>query len=302
MESLLFFTFFIALIPLLLVVPQVFAHMKPGRRLIILLNLLVWGYEVFFFIAVCGVIPHTDVHFGGGLGDLLYVFTLIGLIISHIIALSIMVFKVSKTVHFLIPLVVVGIPMIDMHFTAAKGNKSNDYMVMGSLAGLYYDAEKIRLDREQQRKMEEDSKPRKPEFATEFESVLYDAEHGDAWAMNHIGICYMNGEGIEKNDTLGVKWFRMAAEKGSIMGKWNLGGCYYNGEGGLEVDYVEAAKWFRKAAEGGLEDAQYQLGVCYLRGIGVEQSNEEAFKWLRKAAREEHRKAQELLKENMQTW
>ncbi|WP_418698439.1 hypothetical protein [Bacteroides sp.] len=54
-----------------------------------------------------------------------------------------MVFKVSKAVHFLIPLIIVGIPMIDMHFTAARGNESNGYMIMGNYVGLYYDSEEI---------------------------------------------------------------------------------------------------------------------------------------------------------------
>lgn len=87
----------------------------------------------------------------------------------------------------------------------------------------------------------------------------------------------MEGEGVEKNDTLGVKWFRMAAENGDIMGAYNLGSCYYNGEGDLKVDYAEAVKWYQKAAEKGLDIAQYQLGLCYLEGTGVEQNKEEAF-------------------------
>lgn len=107
-----------------------------------MLNLLAWCYEVFFLAAVCGKIPHADVHFEGGLGDLLCVLILFGLIISHIIALGIMAFKVSKPVYFLILLVIVSIPMADMHFTAARGNASNDYMAMGNLVGLYYDSEK----------------------------------------------------------------------------------------------------------------------------------------------------------------
>ncbi|MCD8092888.1 MAG: hypothetical protein LUF01_08690 [Bacteroides sp.] len=143
MGSVLLFTFFIALAPLLMVIAQLFACMKLKRRFVILLNLLVWIYESFFLVAVCGAIPHAEVHFGGGLGDLICVFVLMGLIIGRIIALSIMVFKVSKAVYFLIPLILVSIPMIDMHCMAARGNESNGYMMMGNYVGLYYDSEKI---------------------------------------------------------------------------------------------------------------------------------------------------------------
>lgn len=302
MESLIAFLIFITFVPLLLVISQIFFRMSLLRRLAILLNLLVWGYEIFFFIAVCGGIPRSQVHFGGGLGDLLFTLILAGLILGHIISLSIMVHKVPKAVFFLIPVTIACALMTDMHLTAARGNDSNNYTAMGNSVGLYYDSEQVYLRNKRQREIEEAAKPQKPEFATDFESCLYDAEHGDTWAQNHIGVCYSEGDGVEKNDTLALKWFRIAAENGNITGQLNLGECYYNGEGGLEVDYTQATKWFRKAAESGLGIAQYQLGLCYFNGNGVEQNKEEAFRWLQMAARKDHKEARKFLKANNQTW
>jgi TPR repeat protein len=37
--------------------------------------------------------------------------------------------------------------------------------------------------------------------------------------------------------------------------------------------------YFKKAAEGKALDSEFYVGMCYLNGVGVEQSNDEAFKW-----------------------
>ena len=102
-------------------------------------------------------------------------------------------------------------------------------MTRGNNTGLYYDAEAYRQLRLHKRELEEAAKPKKPEFATQFESYLYDAEHGDLWAQNHIGRCYALGDGVEQNDSLAIKWYRLAAEGGYDMGQRNLGVCYYKG-------------------------------------------------------------------------
>src|SRR6266481_4879312 len=58
------------------------------------------------------------------------------------------------------------------------------------------------------------------------------------------------------------------AEAGDADSEYRLGLCYYNGEG-VAKDFSEAVKWFRKSAEQGFAQAQGYLGRCYLRGEGV---------------------------------
>jgi TPR repeat protein len=70
-----------------------------------------------------------------------------------------------------------------------------------------------------------------------------------------MGVCYQNGQGIAKDDTEAVKWYRKAADKGNATAQFNLGMCYKNGIG-TSKDESEAARWFRKAADQGLEKAQ----------------------------------------------
>lgn len=44
--------------------------------------------------------------------------------------------------------------------------------------------------------------------------LQYDAEQGDASAQYKLGRMYANGEGVPRNDTEAVNWFRKAAEQG----------------------------------------------------------------------------------------
>ena len=61
---------------------------------------------------------------------------------------------------------------------------------------------------------------------------------------------------------------------------------------------VQAVKWFRKAAEQGSVKAQYSLGMCLYEGNGVERTAknmEEGKHWLRKAAEQGFRAAEEYI-------
>jgi TPR repeat protein len=51
----------------------------------------------------------------------------------------------------------------------------------------------------------------------------------------------------------------------------------------------------QKIAEQDNAEAQYYLGLCYREGIGIEKNEEEAVKWFRKAAEQDHYDAQKEL-------
>ena len=121
-----------------------------------------------------------------------------------------------------------------------------------------------------------------PAEKAEFARYMEQAEKGDAGAMNNLGWCYKNGNGVEKNYEEAVKWYKKAAEKGDASAMNNLGHCYYYGEG-VEKNYEEAVKWYRKAAEKGDAWAMRNLGICYDNGEGIEKNEAEAEKWYKKA-------------------
>jgi len=94
---------------------------------------------------------------------------------------------------------------------------------------------------------------------------------------------------------------KQKAEQGDAWAQYNLGVCYANGDG-VKKDFSEAVKWYRKAAEQGYAKAQYNLGVCYAVGNGVIQNNVKAYAWLLLALEngfENAKKAMDILEEKM---
>ena len=70
------------------------------------------------------------------------------------------------------------------------------------------------------------------------------------------------------------------------MAQYNLGVCYYEGEG-VERDFVKAFELFKKAAEKDVEGAQYNLAVMYEKGQGTKKDIKQAKYWYSRAARQE---------------
>ncbi len=62
-----------------------------------------------------------------------------------------------------------------------------------------------------------------------------------------IGNLYAAGEGVPKNKTEALKWYRKAASKGNEYAMGNIGEYYEHGYGGLSASDTEAAKWYRRA-------------------------------------------------------
>ncbi len=117
------------------------------------------------------------------------------------------------------------------------------------------------------------------------------AEQGDAQTQFNLGLSYLNGDGVQKNFTVALKWFKKAANQGLAQAQNTLGAFYADGQD-IQQDFAEAAKWFRQAADQGLAGAQYNLGRLYGAGKGVQQNSAEAAKWLRKAAEQGYEEAQ----------
>ena len=132
------------------------------------------------------------------------------------------------------------------------------------------------------------SKKNKPKEA--FKWFLKAAKQGLAEAQFNVGICYGEGEGIEKDEKKAFVWFSKAAEQSYDKAQYNVGVCYKNGEG-IEKDEKKAFEWYLKAAEQGSAEAQLVVGESYLLSKGVDSDFSLAFKWLTKAAAQHETKA-----------
>ena len=78
------------------------------------------------------------------------------------------------------------------------------------------------------------------------------AELGYVWAQLFYGRFLCKGIGTALDPVEAVAWFRKAADQNNPAAFYELGVCYENGEG-VEKNLDEAEKWYRKAVDGGFE-------------------------------------------------
>lgn len=106
---------------------------------------------------------------------------------------------------------------------------------------------------------------------------------GDVDAQVHLGVIYLTGDGVAKDDAEAVKWLRKAADQDSALAERYLAEMYFKGRG-VAADNAEAAKWLRMAAEQGDAESEHNLAVLYTEGEGVPRNLKDAANWMRKAA------------------
>lgn len=88
------------------------------------------------------------------------------------------------------------------------------------------------------------------------------ADNGDAEALCYLGVCYLEGFGVEKDEQRAFLYFCSAAQKGYYGGQFYCGYCYSKGLG-IEKDVRQKLFWYNKAAEQGCAEAQHNLAVHY---------------------------------------
>ncbi|KAG8935113.1 hypothetical protein FRC02_008575 [Tulasnella sp. 418] len=151
-----------------------------------------------------------------------------------------------------------------------------------------------------------------PESASYFElSATLDG--GCGFGMLMWGLSLRSGWGVKKDEKMGFKWLRRAAEwavedlegavksNGSSAGHappggrleavqselvlaiYEVGQCFFHGWG-VAQDKKMAVSYFQVAARLGDADAQQELGFCYANGKGCKKDRKEAAKWYRLAA------------------
>jgi TPR repeat protein len=127
-------------------------------------------------------------------------------------------------------------------------------------------------------------KPLTPEQQAEQERQLRAwADRGDADAQFELGLRFLTGEGLNKNEEKGVGWLKKAADQGHLRAQHVYGTLFEDGVG-VTKDPAKAAEWFEKAASGGLPMAQHAIAVAYELGRGVEKDVNKATEWFQKAA------------------
>ncbi|HEX3667214.1 MAG TPA: TetR family transcriptional regulator [Rhizomicrobium sp.] len=117
------------------------------------------------------------------------------------------------------------------------------------------------------------------------------AAHNQPLAQYDLGAMYENGRGIQADQAQAFRWFESAALKGNRRAMHSLATAYTEGRG-AEKNISEAARWYGRAAELGSVNDQFNLGVLFERGMGVTQSLPDAYKWYAIAAAQGDRESQ----------
>ena len=113
------------------------------------------------------------------------------------------------------------------------------------------------------------------------------AQRGDADAQYNLGLLYMNGLGVEKNDRMALMWFIRAGQQGLADAQYNAGVMFYLGKG-VYPSYITAVKWWQLAAEKDHANAENNLAVMYAYGYGVKKEPAKAIKLWTAAAEQGH--------------
>lgn len=110
------------------------------------------------------------------------------------------------------------------------------------------------------------------------------AEKGLAPAQAAYGRLLDSGQGVDRDEKEALKWYRMAAEGGDVVGAYQYGSALLRGAEGTEKDPAEAARWFQSAAGQNVGVAQLALGLLYADGNGVAKDQNAAADWFKKAS------------------
>ncbi|MBN2731507.1 MAG: sel1 repeat family protein, partial [Balneolaceae bacterium] len=86
---------------------------------------------------------------------------------------------------------------------------------------------------------------------------------GDDVALFYLAKLYYYGYGVSEDQSKALKYYKIAAEKGSAKAMNNIGNMYYNGSSVTEESHTDGVSWFRKAAELGNPIAMRNIGLFY---------------------------------------
>ena len=106
-----------------------------------------------------------------------------------------------------------------------------------------------------------------------FEFRLRAAELGSADAFYNVSCMYSEGHGVERDDSKEAHYLKLAAKKGHIMARHNLG-CV---EGNRGNDVIAVRHWMISASAGD-DDSQKNIGIAYRKKHATKDQFEEAIR------------------------
>lgn len=117
------------------------------------------------------------------------------------------------------------------------------------------------------------------------------ADDGMHDAVLAMGWFYLNGVGVEADETAAYHWYRKSARQGDERAMFSLGQLAY-----WHRDYTEAMAWFVRAEQKNHQRSRYWIGKMYWRGEGVEHDRKKALHLFTEAAKSKVEEAQRTVR------
>ena len=123
------------------------------------------------------------------------------------------------------------------------------------------------------------------------------AANGDLLGVNALGVCYLNGYGVEKDEK---KAFELFTKSQHLFAAENLAYMYARGLA-AEKNLKKALEFYEMAGNAGLPRSQATLADAYLTGkladSAIEKDYNKAFYWAQKASANKDARGDEILAE-----
>lgn len=103
-------------------------------------------------------------------------------------------------------------------------------------------------------------------YVEAIEQLKPEAIGGNKIAQNLVGVMYMNGLGVQQDDSEAMAWFRRSADQGYAVAQTNVGFLYERGRG-IGQDASEAKHWYELAAAQGDPRAPIFLQAMNARAV-----------------------------------
>ncbi|MBQ8689631.1 MAG: sel1 repeat family protein [Clostridia bacterium] len=114
-----------------------------------------------------------------------------------------------------------------------------------------------------------------------FEFYQAAVDEGRLISRVELGKCYEDGVGVAQNFELAIYNYELISDF-CTEAQYRLGLCYLDGRG-VPKDEAEGVRWLTEAADELWGDAMYALALCYLDGRGVEKDEAEGVRRMRTA-------------------
>lgn len=126
------------------------------------------------------------------------------------------------------------------------------------------------------------------EYVTKNENIAFrlfekaSADHSQA--KDNLGQCYENGWGVEADNEQAMNFYQLAGDEGFKLGYFHLGQLHEEGRGDAPVNIEEAITWYQAAGDAQYARGFHRIGEIYEQGISMPADKDKAVYWYQQAA------------------